>query len=270
MPSDFKADYGTQAKSNHNDRNVGAAATAQSSFRGDASLRPNIGLTNSYEYALFGWTLPQLVVNLRKVNLIATALTLLWVLTSWLRKALLLKLAHLVLLCYLAILSLALFLVDIMGFYRTQLSERGIMTNSTHTFVMEERVRDQLGLLYHPGGKAFYLFFLSVLCGSLGDLMLRLIALLYLFSAFGYVYAYNMYPEFRREEAFPSSSTSGSRNLWIKQAWTTTSLNSRGLAEAAARNWSSRWGLGTGPEEEPGETDSFLRHNQANHTYLYV
>ena len=139
---------------------------------------------------------------------------------------------------------------------------------------MEEHVQDQLGLLYHPGGKAFYLFFLAILCWSLNVLLLRLIGMGYLFSAFGYVYAYNMYPEFRRggTPRAPNNSSATSRGFWDKQAWTTTSLGGRGLAEAAARNWSSRWGLGTGPEEEqqPTETESFLRHNQANQSYTYV
>lgn len=272
--SSFRADYGTQGggqdSTNH-------AVAASSSFRGDATLRPNIGLTNSYEYALFGWTLDELIVNLRTVNLVATSLTLLWIVLSWvwLGSLITLQLSRLVLLGYLAILSLALFLVDIMGFYRTQLTERGIMrNNSTHTFVMEERIRDQLGLLYHPAGKAFFIFSMALLCASLGNYpILRVIALLYCFSAFGYLYAYCTYPEFRREEGSTTqaSVSTGTRNVWTKQAWTTTSLTSRGLAEAAARNWSSRWGLGTGPEEEePGEADSFLRHHQANSTYVYV
>ena len=128
----------------------------------------------------------------------------------------------------------------------------------------------QLGLLYQPGGKAGYLFFLTVLCWSIGDVTLRLVGLAYFFSAFGYVYALCTYPEFRSEEPQQTTTSTGQRGLWDKQAWTTTSLAGRGLAEAATRNWSSRWGLGTGPEEEPSETESFLRHNQANQAYVYV
>ncbi|PJA78019.1 MAG: hypothetical protein CO149_06335 [Nitrospirae bacterium CG_4_9_14_3_um_filter_51_5] len=135
---------------------------------------------------------------------------------------------------------------------------------------MEEHIRDKLGLLYHPGGKAGYVFFLAVLCCSMKMLTLQLVALAYCFSAFGYVYAFNTYPEFRRGGSPRAASNPTSRNgFWARQAWTTTSIKSD-LAEAAARNWSSRWGLGTGPEEEPTETESFLRHNQASQNYTYV
>lgn len=214
----------------------------------------------------------ELVHNLRIANLAAASLTILWVIFSWLGKLLLLQLHQLVLLCYLAVLTFALFLVEVMGFYREQLSQRGITSGggSTHTFVMEEHVRDQLGLLYHPGGKAGYIFFLAVLCLSMHGYFLNLVAFVYCCSAFGYIYAYNTYPEFRRDYVAPAARSSETRSIWSKQAWTTTSLNGRGLAEAAARNWSSRWGLGTGPEEEPTETESFLRHNQASQNYTYV
>lgn len=268
-PTDFKASYGTQGNEPNNAN--GHASSNTNSLRGDASLRPNIGLNNSYEYSLFGWTLQQLIINLRTTNLIASALTLIWALFSWLGKAFTFQLRSVVLLIYLVVLTLALFLVDIMGFYRTQLSQRGITSSDTHTFVMEERVRDQLGLLYHPGGKAGYLIFLAVLCGCIGDLVLRLIAVAYCFSAFGYIYAYNMYPEFRRTGTSQShGSTTQRRGFWAKQAWST--MGGRGAAEAAARNWSTRWGLGTGPTEDNDseETQSFLRHNATNAPYTYV
>ena len=264
--AEFKEDYGTQS-SYHDESGVPGGLN---SFRGDTTIRPNVGLTNSYEYALFGWTLQELIVNIRYWNLGASALTLLYVTFSWIGKVFTFQWATAVLLGYLSVLSFALFVVDLMGFYRTQLSQRGITSNSTHTFVMEEHVRDQLGLLYHPGGKAVYVFFLAVLCWSLKTLMLRLIGLAYCCSAFGYIYAFNTYPEFQREGTPRAASNAGSRaGFWDRQAWTSTSIKSD-LAEAAARNWSSRWGLGTGPEEEPNETASFLRHNQASENYTYV
>jgi hypothetical protein len=243
-------------------------STGLNSFRGDASLRPNVGRTNSYEYALFGWTLEELVGNLRIANLAATFCTLLWVLFSWVGKLLFLQLHQLVLLGYLAILTASLFLVEVMGYYRQQLSSRGDL-GSTHTSVMEERLRDQLGLLFHPAGKAAYLFFLAILCWAMDGLMLGLIGGVYACSALGYVYAFNTYPEFRRAGATPRATPSSSSRslLWKDQAWTT----GQGLAAAmAARNWSTRWGLGTGPGEDTSETQGFVRHNQANQSYTYV
>mmetsp|Transcript_15329 Transcript_15329/g.31159 ORF Transcript_15329/g.31159 Transcript_15329/m.31159 type:complete len:334 (+) Transcript_15329:231-1232(+) len=269
---EFKENYGTsqQSSSSYHDTN-GDSGRGLNSFRGDATLRPNVGLTNSYEYALFGWTLQELVVNLRYLNLGASTLTLFYVAFAWIGKVFTFQWGTAVILGYLSVLSFALFLVELMGFYRTQLSQRGITSNSTHTFVMEEHIRDQLGLLYHPGGKAGYVFFLAVLCWSLKMVTLRLIALAYCFSAFGYIYAFNTYPEFRQGgiPRAPSNAAASRAGFWNRQAWTTTSIKSD-LAEAAARNWSSRWGLGTGPEEEPNETESFLRHNQANQNYTYV
>jgi hypothetical protein len=236
------------------------------SFRGDASLRPNVGRTNSYEYALFGWTLEELVSNLRIANLGATFCTLVWVLVSWLPKLLFLQLYQLILLGYLAILTTSLFLVEVMGYYRQQLSDNH---GSTHTSVMEERLRDQLGLLFHPAGKAAYLFFLAILCWAMDGLTLGLIGAVYACSALGYVYAFNMYPEFRRAGAAPraASSLSKSSYLWKDQAWT----SGQGMAAAvAARKWSTRWGLGTGPGEDSSETQGFVRHNQAHQSYTYV
>ena len=155
---------------------------------GDASLAPNIGLTNSYEDALWGMAPHELLRFLQITNAVASFLCLVVASLSWLGKLVFLQLDQVVLLAYLACWSVLLLAVEIVAM-ATPEQQRLIPTN------FMGRIRDQLGFLFHPCGKALFVMMLSTMCWSLESLFWSLIGTLYLVSAVGWWYAAVAYPE---------------------------------------------------------------------------
>jgi hypothetical protein len=151
---------------------------------GDASLRPNIGLTNSYDDALFGMALHELLEHLRMANILCALASIVLMLVSWLvRLVTVWHVDQLVLSIYLAVLSLILLLTECMNLYNVQ--------------SMDTWLKNNFGLLRHPLGKAAFIFLLSSVCFGIGAIAEAVVGLVYLMSAILLVYTWIVYPEFR-------------------------------------------------------------------------
>lgn len=155
-------------------------------FRGDVSVRPNTGETNSYDYAIFGLALHELLENLRLANILSATASILVLLTTWLFQAITLQWTSLILQGYLAVLSLFLLLAECMTLFKVP--------------QIDSFVRKNLGILYQPFGKASYIFFLATLCWGIGGLMEIVIGWAYFISAGILLYAIIIYPELRSSE----------------------------------------------------------------------
>ena len=192
--------------------------------RGDASLRPNIGETNSYDYALCGISLRELLDQIRLANIVACSFSLLTVLLSWLLHLLTFQWSKLVLECYLAFLASLLLMKELLSIWKIE--------------AVDHFLRDQFGILYRPLGRSMVLFLLSTLCfGTAGsNILLYMNGLVYLVSGTVLLIAYFMYQDLRRdeEEENDSRTSNGDRQLnFATQSWSyfSTSLSSMLVSE---------------------------------------
>lgn len=151
---------------------------------GDASLRPNTGETNSYDTALFGLALHELLENLRLANIIAAVASMGSLLASWFLRLVTAQLGKLVLAGYLAFLSFVLLMVEMLSIF--------------HVASIDARLKENFGLLRHPMGKTMFIYLLATLCWGIGGLMEMIIGVVYFLSATVLFTAWVTYPEFRR------------------------------------------------------------------------
>jgi hypothetical protein len=199
--------------------------------RGDATLRPNTGLTNRYDTALFGLALHELLEHIRLANLISSASSVLLLLVSWFWRLLTGQIARLVLSCYLGFLAGLLFLVEVMSLW--SLSS------------VDHFLKDNFGLLRHTVGRCIYIFLLSTLCFAIGGWWYWAVGVLYVLTSIVLLYAWTVYPELRRpfeaEDANDSVSdananaTEGSRSsvTWSSYSSTVSSFVKAGSETAA-------------------------------------
>jgi hypothetical protein len=85
--------------------------------RGDATLQPNTGLTNSYDYALFGLALHELLDRLRLSIVVSAVLLLLVIFFTWWTR--LVRPVGLLVSFLLALLDVVLLVVEVSGLFRT-------------------------------------------------------------------------------------------------------------------------------------------------------
>jgi hypothetical protein len=85
--------------------------------RGDATLQPNTGLTNSYDYALFGLAIHELLDRLRLSIVVSAVLLLLVIFFTWWTR--LVRPVGLLVSFLLALLDVVLLVVEVSGLFRT-------------------------------------------------------------------------------------------------------------------------------------------------------
>jgi hypothetical protein len=185
--------------------------------RGDATLRPNTGLTNRYDTALFGLALHELLEHIRLANLISSSSSVLLLLVSWFWRLLTGQIARLVLSCYLGFLAALLFLVEVIGLW-------GL--SSVDSFL-----KNNFGLLRHPVGRCIYIFLLSTLCFAIGGWWYWAVGVLYVLTSIVLLYAWTVYPELRRpfeaEDANdPLSDANASASPGLRSSVTWSSYSS--------------------------------------------
>jgi len=152
--------------------------------RGDASLRPNTGETNSYDTAIFGLALHELLEKLRLANMVAAVASIASLLVNWFLQLITAQFSQLVLSCYLAFLAGVLLLVEATSLY--------------HMAAVDQFLKDNFGLLRRPVGKAIYIYVLATICGGIGGITGYILAALYFASASLLLYAWYFYEEMRR------------------------------------------------------------------------
>lgn len=196
-------------------------------FRGDVSIRPNTGETNSYEYALFGLALHELLRDLRTSNMILCSLTIVVVIVGFVGQVLFIRLVTATLSAFLGLASFLLLVVEFL-YVQPVLPQ------------VNEFIQDNFGLLYHPVGKSVYIaLLLGPLCFGAGaaNPLLILLGLGSLVSGTTLWSAWMLYPEFRRPY---EDNDRGRMKRAIQGTSATWSYYSGSLS-----SWhSNRWGLG--------------------------
>jgi hypothetical protein len=189
-------------------------------YYGDATLQPNTGLTNSYDYALFGLALHELLDRLR-LSIIVSCLVLSVVIffTWWLR---ILHPISLSLLILLGVMVLILLVVELSSILQAAGGNSASSGNSSNTddasargqLTKAFRFTEHVGLmvLYHPIGKTVYLVLCSTLCWAVGGAWEKLLGLLFAANAAVLMYCWSTYPEFRRTFDKPSDAASSSED----------------------------------------------------------
>jgi hypothetical protein len=172
-------------------------------YYGDATLEPNIGRTNSYDYALFGLALHELLDRLRMSILFTTTLTLFILCFSiWFR---IFQPVRLALSLVLAGMILILWIVEIMSIWKGNSNIGTDVTTSSSASISQTKLKtflaftEQVGLviLYHPIGKTIYMSICACLCWIVGGLWNWLLGLLHFCNAALLLYCWATYPEFR-------------------------------------------------------------------------
>ena len=176
-------------------------------YYGDATLQPNTGLTNSYDYALFGLALNELLDRLRLSIIInAVLMFLITFLTWWTR---LFRPFEMVLSILLGILVLILLVVEVQSIFKsagtdsasssaTAEDENGSSNRAKLTKFLKFTEQIGLMILYHPIGKTIYLVTCGCLCSWISGVWEKLLGLMFVANAGVLFYCWVTYPEFRR------------------------------------------------------------------------
>ena len=194
---------------------------------GDATLEPNTGRTNSYDYALFGLALHEILDRLRLSIIVNSLLMFMFIFFTWWIH--LFRPFRLILSLVIGALALVLLVVEVSSILNPQgaatavnnsiSSNTGTDDSSSNRSYYEAKLKqflrfiERLGLLvlYHPIGKTIYLSVCGVLCCVVGGVS-YLLGVLFFLNAAVLLYCWLTYPEFRRtfereEEGAPLAAT---------------------------------------------------------------
>lgn len=205
-------------------RQLGAAAPHQQqqqhSYYGDATLEPNTGLTNSYDYALFGLALHELLDRLRQSIVLNGAVMFVVLCFTWWTH--LFRPLHLFLWIVLSAMVVTLLVVELMSLFQSEGGPDSASTASnTNNFNSNSntnagiagvvghgklaaflQLTEQTGLmiLYHPIGRMLYLTCCGVLCAwiSNGNVVTLAMGTWFVGNAALLLYCWVTYPEFRQ------------------------------------------------------------------------
>jgi len=210
---------------------------------GDATLEPNTGRTNSYDYALFGLALHEILDRLRLSIIVNSLLMFLFIFFTWWIH--LFRPFRLILSLVIGALALVLLVVEVSSILNPQGAATAVNSSSSSIDTGTDgsdssssnrqsyyeaklkqflRFTERLGLLvlYHPIGKTIYLSVCGVLCCVVGGVSYLLGALFFLNAAV-LLYCWLTYPEFRRtferEEGAPLAGASANRGPGSRAMW---------------------------------------------------
>jgi hypothetical protein len=188
-------------------------APRKHAYYGNANLQPNTGLTNSYEYALFGLALHELLDRLRLSVIINALLVMALLFFTWWQR--LFQPVHLVMSFLLAALVLTLLVVEIKSIWDGTGSNsaatpgwNAVSSSNREMLVRILKRMEQTGLmiLYHPIGRIMYLMTCGGLCFWIGGAVEALLGGMFMVNAGGLLYCWITYPEFRRTFAPPEDA----------------------------------------------------------------
>jgi hypothetical protein len=185
------------------------------SYFGDATLEPNTGLTNRYDYALFGLALHELLDRLRLSVVVNAILTFIILFFSWWTR--LLQPFNLFLLLVLSFMVAVLLVVEIKSIFESagtdsastvsaNLNDLDAGSNLSRVLKFTETLG--LMILYHPIGRILYLVLCGCLCWWIGGVFEMGLGLFFLLNASVLLYCWLTYPEFRRIFETPESNSS--------------------------------------------------------------
>jgi hypothetical protein len=180
-------------------------------YFGNAHLQPNTGLTNRYDYALFGLALHELLDRLRLSVIINAVLLMALLFFTWWQR--LFQPVHLVMSFLLAALVLTLLVVEIKSIWDGAGSNsaatsgwNAVSSSNRELLARILKYMEQTGLmiLYHPIGRILYLITCGGLCFWIGGAVEALLGGMFIVNACGLLYCWITYPEFRRTFAPPA------------------------------------------------------------------
>lgn len=219
---------------------------------GNARLRPNVGLTNSYEYSICG-AIHESIQQLRMIVVVVSLATIFLLLWTWLWHLVTLQWTRLILSVYLAFLAFLLGLSDALLLsspLRTSVDANGDdensfasnVTNGTtwSTFRASETrqtLEENFGILFHPVGRPALLFFMATLCWSVNGIFETILGFIYFLVAVALI-VLSQEPEFRRgyypsnfleDESQPRTPIMDRRgqHSFSRHAWTSVEKTSR-------------------------------------------
>lgn len=182
-----------------------------SSFRGDTSLRPNIGSSNA---AIGEESLRESMWKMRLVNLTACVLALLSEIPNFMGKVFTINLPGAVLGGYLTFFALLLlgYELDMWG---------------------ADRIKEYFGLLHHPIGRAFVLLLMGGLSVGQGGIINFVLGAVFLWSS-GYTFTtFVWFPEYRRKFYNSEERESLVNEALKNNTWATPENITQGVAQAA-------------------------------------
>lgn len=229
LPQSYQSTGGSRAAApptirHYDERDVGQQQQLQQSddvrdfffVRGDATLTPNTGETNSYDTAIFGLALHELLENVRLANMIAALVAVGLLITSWFLRMLQGQVAKVVLSSYLAFLSVVLMLVEVVGMW--------------HFVAADQFIKRNFGIVRHPLGKTIYIYLLSTICFGINCIPEFVLGSLYFICASLLLYVWCSYPEFRRqfatEDEDDENETTDPRRMMQSVTWSSVTSSS--------------------------------------------
>jgi len=170
---------------------------SHSSFRGDVSIQPNTGHTNSAD----GDSFVESVWKMRVANMIACALALLLEIPNFLGHVFALQPAKAVLGVYLS------FFAGLLCCFEF------------HNPWVDKIIDEQCGILRHPIGRSFILLLMSGLAMGQATIVDFILGLVFLANAIFTVVAFIRYPEYRRQteeqpDLFQAAKTRARQYAW--------------------------------------------------------
>lgn len=176
------------------------SSSRTSSYRGDASLRPNTGEVNSAD----GEALTEKLYKLQIINIVACIAAVLLEIPAFLAHVFTLHPARAVLGVYLIIFSL------LLGLYEL------------HTPSISSMLRDNFGILYHPLGRSLFLVIMGGLCMGQSWILFYILGAVFVLSAMDTLYCYLKFPQYRRmmqdhdSDLWMAAKNRASRYSWAR------------------------------------------------------
>jgi len=167
-------------------------ASSSSSFRGDATLRPNTGEANSAD----GQALAERLHKLQIVTVVSCITAILLEIPAFVGHLLTLNPSRAVLGGYLVCFSL------LLGLYE-------LHHHTTSTLFLQ----NYFGFLFHPLGRSFYLVLLGGLCVGQGWIPFYIVGGVFWWSALELVYCFVKFPQYRQMDE--ATSSLDETNLWL-------------------------------------------------------
>jgi hypothetical protein len=200
----------------------GGRNTSTSSYRGDATLRPNTGEINSAEGEALNERLHRLQVMIVSTCIVAMLLEI----PVFLGNALTLHPSRAILGIYLIFFSLLLGLQQV------------------HTPYISEILRHNVGILFHPLGKSMYLFLLGGLCIGQAWVGMYVVGGIFWWISLEMIYSFVKYPHYRRQfdEQHQDDLWAAAKNQASRYSWAspeTIGLLQSGIASNSGNGTSS-------------------------------
>lgn len=167
----------------------------------DPTIRPNIGLTNSYEYSLFGLAIHELMQYQRRYDLCLCTISFVFIFFTTLIKRFLHP-AKLILSFYLLCFIFVILISDCITMILMYYNKNNYNQNNTYYQFfkqVQEIILNYIGIVQYPfPGRSFYFMLCSTMCIAINGSIEFLLGIAYLSSSVTTIYCWFNYPEYKK------------------------------------------------------------------------